>query len=78
MKKEKISIPYKIILKRFWGVSCFGRLKITTAKMMVTRNLRFGIENWNSLYKEMKDLEYISFMGKKGGLQIEIPLKDLV
>lgn len=78
MKEGKILLPYKIILKRLWGVSVFGKLKIRCAREIVTRNLRLGSENWNDIYMEMKSLGYITFYGRRQGIQINIPLKDLV
>lgn len=78
MTEEKICMPYKVILKRFWGVSCYGQLKFKEAKQVVTMNLRFGVENWNDLYQEMKAKGFISCLGPRAGIQIEVPMKDLV
>lgn len=79
MKGEKITLPYKIILKKLWTESYFGDIGIKKFRNILTMHFRMRRENWKNIYEEMKCLNYIKYKGsKKQGLHIEIPLKDLV
>lgn len=79
MEKEKIQLPYKIILKKLWGNSYFGNIGIKKFRNVLSISFRMGKENWKGIYEEMKCLGYISYKGsKRAGLQIEVPMKDLV
>ncbi len=78
MKEEKICVPYKVILKKLWGYSQMGVMKVSCAREVLTRNVRFGSENWNYIYMEMKKKGYITYHGRRVGIKIQVPLKDLV
>lgn len=77
MEKKSIPLLYKIILKKFWGDSIMGQLKITNAKFICTWYFRFGKENWNKIYFDLIEKGYIESHGRKGGLKLLVKLKDL-
>lgn len=78
MKRENITIPYKIILKKLWKESYFGEIGIKKYREILFR-FRMGKCNWKDIFKEMKSLNYIDYKGTRIGLlQIKVPLKDLV
>lgn len=78
MRKENITLPYKIILKKFWGISEFGLVRIHDAKNILRGYFRLGSLNFNPICCEMKRLGYIDYVNKRAGMKIMVDLKDLV
>lgn len=78
MERENITLPYKIILKKFWHISQFGLVKIHDAKNIIRGYFRLGSENFNPVCCEMKRLGYIEYVNKRVGMRILIDMKDLV
>ena len=76
MTKEKIPLVYKVILKKMWKESDFGKLKFHSARIIM-HQFRMGKENSKDVIAELKDLGYVECMGPHT-IKILIPLKDLV
>ena len=76
MTKEKIPILDRLILRKLWEVSEFGRLKYNSAKIVINL-LRLGKENSREVLKEFKERGYIQCPGTQR-IKIIIPLRDLV
>ena len=76
MIKEKIPLVYKVILKKMWSDSDFGRLKFHSVRIILHR-FRLGKENSRDVIKELKDRGYIECLGPHT-IKILIPIKDLV
>lgn len=77
MNKKEIPLLYKIILKKFWSESMVGRLKISKARWICSWYFRMGKFNWNDIYFDLIQRNYIKVNGRKGGVVIIVPLKDL-
>lgn len=75
MTNKKIPLPYKIILKKFWGNSELGKIEIYRARLILSHIIRMGKEHTSLLIEEMKDEKFIDC--SKRYLEIRIPLKDL-
>lgn len=54
MAKEKISIPYKVILKRFWKNSDYGKLTTKKARVILVQIFRMEKCNASLILNEMK------------------------
>ncbi len=79
MTTGRITLPYKIILKKLWGESEMGWIKVSKVHLTLTQFFRMGKHNWMSVCHEMKKLGYIESNGSiSSGYRIRIPLKDLV
>ncbi len=77
MMSQQIPIPYKVILKRFWECSEFGKLKTSQARIILVQIFRMGDLNKNKILNEMKEKGYIELNNHKY-LLILIPSQDLV
>lgn len=77
MVKETIPLLYRIILKKFWGDSIMGQLKISNARFICSWYFRLGKENWNDIYRELISKGYMECHGRKGGLKLLVQMKDL-
>lgn len=82
MEKEKIPIPYQIILKRFWSNSEFGIkykgrriLGRHKARTILTHIFRMGHNQVLNLFKEMNEGGWIEKNHKI--IIINVDLKDL-
>ena len=78
-KRNGITLPYKVILKKMWGASYVGKISIRDFRRILVVYFRMGKQSCNRIYIEMKELGYISRCGSRGyEVQIDTPLKDLV
>ncbi len=77
MQKKTIPLLYRIILKKLWGDSIMGTIKIIDARMIFSWYHRMGKQNWNDFYFEMIKLGYFESHGRKGGIKILVNLNEL-
>lgn len=75
MKKSWIPFPYKIILKRFWSDSDFGRIALGKARTILVYIYRMGNKNAGKILREMRDYRFIDF--DKRFVMIRVSLVDL-
>ncbi|KKL63779.1 hypothetical protein LCGC14_2171680 [marine sediment metagenome] len=77
MEQREIPLPYKIILKRFWQDSEFGKIGVHVARLILSHIFRMGKENVFFMIREMKEAGFIECASKRFYI-IKIDLKDLV
>ena len=76
MIKEKIPLVYKVILKKMWSESDFGKLRFHSARIIL-HGFRMGRDNSKDVIKELKERGYIECVGPHT-IKILVPIKDLV
>ncbi len=75
--EKQIPLAYRIILKRLWAKSEFGRLGLHQAKVVLSHDCRVGKENIFEVLKDLESREYVQIITCKA-VVIKIPIKDLV
>ncbi len=76
MQKEEIPIPYKVILKKLWNISKFGKLGRHQTRIILVKTFRVGKENVPGILDEMEDGGWIEKNRKF--VILKIRLRDLV
>lgn len=74
---NKIPLIYKIILKKFWERSHFGKLRFREARIILNSYFRFGKENTIPILRAMKEEGYLECRSSQF-VVVLIPLNDLV
>lgn len=75
--KEEIPLVYKIILKRLWEKSEFGRLGMGQTKNILSHDCRVGKHNTKMVLDDLRDRGYVELIHCKFVI-LKIPLNDLV
>lgn len=75
-EEGKITIPYKVILKRLWQDSNAGKLTIKEVRTILRYRFRLKEGSPTRILMEMKELGYINY--NKRCCFLRINLKDLV
>ena len=75
--EREIPLIYKIILKRLWGRSEFGKLGMAQAKNILSHDCRVGKDNTARVLQDLKDRDYIELIHCKF-VVLKIPLNLLV
>ncbi len=77
MEKNLIPVPYKVILKRFWKDSEFGKLGRHKARILLTKIFRMDNRNVPEIFREMESMGLIKVESLRC-IVVVVPIKDLV
>ena len=77
MMQQNIPLVYKIILKRLWKKSEFGRLGMAQTKNILSHDCRVGKENTAIVLEDLRDRGYIELIHCKF-VVLKTPLNNLI
>ncbi len=75
--EKQIPLVYKVLLRKFWSDSEFGKLGFRQARIILNYQFRLGKQNSVNILKAMQQEEYLQFRGPHT-IKILVPIKDLV
>ncbi len=75
--EEEIPLIYKIILKRLWEKSEFGRLGMAQTKNILSHDCRVGKQNTKIVLEDLKTRGYIELIHCKF-VVLKTPLNILI
>lgn len=76
MNKE-IPLIYKILLRKLWEKSDFGKLRFREARIILSTSFRLGKQNTIALLRVMKEEGYLECKSSQF-VVVLVPLNDLV
>lgn len=76
MQEKKIPIPYKVILKRFWRCSEFGRLRTGKARVILIQIFRMEKMNASRILKEMNEEGFVKLNCQY--IELNIPFEEII
>jgi len=77
MVEKEIPIPYKVILKRLWRCSDFGKVGTRKARIILVQIFRMERENVFDIIEEMNRHGFIELLNHKF-IRLVVPLEELI